>query len=67
MNCKYYVIALWLFLALIYLSITGCATFEPDDGRHLTPPTFHWHEYVPPKTAPEFDVVLSGSTLKNNY
>jgi len=64
MKLKYVVILIW-FLAVLHLFLSGCATFEPDNGPTQTPPTFHWHEYVPPKTTPEFIIYFSGSTLKN--
>jgi len=38
---------MWLILAAVLLAISGCATFEPDDGRHFSPPTFHFEPYQP--------------------
>jgi hypothetical protein len=48
MISKYIVLTVW-FLALAYILLPGCAILEPDDGRHTTPPTFHWHDYQPPQ------------------
>jgi hypothetical protein len=55
----------FLLLSILALFLSACSFIQPDDKRDWKSPTFHWHDYQPSKTSPDFDMHISGDTVKN--